>query len=96
MRAKLSTFKSNGKVNATYQNVGKNKEDVRNFSTAVEILKYFEVTNVELIGNNYSKRNYLTTHGIIVKSQTPLIYNLEVHGSYYRQSKSHICGGLTI
>ncbi|CUR62677.1 Uncharacterized protein LEKG_0090 [Leuconostoc gasicomitatum KG16-1] len=52
MRAKLSTFKSNGKVNATYQNIGKNKEDVRNFSTAVEILKYFEVTNVELIGTS--------------------------------------------
>ncbi|WP_242864237.1 hypothetical protein [Leuconostoc gasicomitatum] len=52
LRAKLSTFKSNGKVNATYQNIGKNKEDVRNFSTAVEILKYFEVTNVELIGTS--------------------------------------------
>ncbi|MEX0381565.1 hypothetical protein AB3K25_00555 [Leuconostoc sp. MS02] len=77
LSAKLSTFKSNGEVNAKYKNVGKNEEDVRDFSTAVEILKYFGVTNVELIGNNYSKKNYLTAHGIIIKHQTPLIYNLE-------------------
>lgn len=80
LSAKLSTFKSNGEVNAKYKDVGKIKEDIRDFSTAVDILRYFNITNIELIGNSYSKRKYLEIHGIIVKNQTPLIYNLEAQG----------------
>lgn len=90
LSAKLSTFKANGEVNAKYQDIGKSKEDIRDFSSAVEILNYFNITSVELIGNNFSKKNYLTKHGITVNNQKPLIYNLKVQGVIdYLKAKSN-------
>ena len=71
---KLKSFNLVDEINTKYVDLGCEKEDIRDFSPALSILKYFSIKRVILLGNNLNKKYYLEKKGINVEYMENLIY----------------------
>ena len=71
---KLKSFNLVDEINTKYVDLGCEKEDIRDFSPALSILKYFSIKRVILLGNNLNKKYYLEKKGINVECMKNLIY----------------------
>lgn len=63
------------------------KEDERTYTVASAILKDLGITKVQLLTNNPQKRDELTTSGIIVDKQIPLLVSPNEHNINYLKIK---------
>ena len=63
------------------------KKDLREYSAAAEILKYFKVSSVRLLTNNAQKIKSLKKCGIGVVERIPLVIKANGHNSRYLQAK---------
>ncbi len=63
------------------------KEDMRDFSPAAKILKYFGVTKIALLTNNPAKISALRKHGITISKRIPLITKPTRYNRSYMKTK---------
>ena len=63
------------------------KEDMRDFSAAADILRYFDVKEVALLTNNPDKIKALESHGIKVVKRIPLITKRTKYNKRYMETK---------
>jgi len=63
------------------------KEDMRDFSPAARILKYFGATRIALLTNNPAKIKALRRHGIKVVKRIPLKTKLTRYNKRYMKTK---------
>jgi GTP cyclohydrolase II len=63
------------------------KGDMRDFSVAADILRYFDVTDVALLTNNPDKIRALKKHGIKVVKRIPLITKTTRYNRRYMETK---------
>jgi 3,4-dihydroxy 2-butanone 4-phosphate synthase / GTP cyclohydrolase II len=63
------------------------KEDMRDFSPAARILKYFGATRIALLTNNPAKIKALRKHGITVVKRIPLITKTTKYNRRYMKTK---------
>jgi len=62
-------------------------EDMRDFSVAADILRYFGVTEVALLTNNPKKISDLERHGIRVAKRIPLVTRTNKYNRAYMETK---------
>ncbi|MBN1169705.1 GTP cyclohydrolase II [Candidatus Micrarchaeota archaeon] len=68
------------------------RDDMRDFSAAADILKYFEISNISLLTNNPDKIAALEENGITVVERIPLITKTNRYNEKYIRTKKEKMG----
>lgn len=68
--------------------------DDRNFGIAIEILKIFEIKEINLLTNNPEKMNFVKNSDIKLLSRIPLQMPSNMHSAAYLQTKKDFFGHL--
>lgn len=67
-------------------------DDLRDYSTAAAILKYFGIKSVRLLTNNPSKLKGITENGVEINNRVPIIIQPNVHNEFYLATKRQKSG----
>jgi 3,4-dihydroxy 2-butanone 4-phosphate synthase/GTP cyclohydrolase II len=70
------------------------KSELRDFSVAAQVLKHFEVKNINLITNNPLKINQLREYGIFINERVELEVSSNLHNESYLLTKKAKMGHL--
>ncbi|HJF21292.1 MAG TPA: bifunctional 3,4-dihydroxy-2-butanone-4-phosphate synthase/GTP cyclohydrolase II, partial [Mammaliicoccus lentus] len=68
--------------------------DLRDYTEAIHILKYFNINRIKLISNNPDKFQQLNDLGITITERIPVVMNPNVNNQSYIDTKKEKMGHL--
>lgn len=66
--------------------------DARDYTFAIEVLKYFKIKSIMLMSNNPTKFDSLKNSGIVISGRIPVITNPTPYDKFYLDTKRNKMG----